>query len=290
MSEPADKRLVGLIGWPVEHSPSPAMHNAAFEALELDWEYVLLPVEPRKGRLVAAVEELRAMGFAGANVTVPHKESIMDHLDGTSAAARSIGAVNTIRITPAGALMGDNTDYLGFLADLRDHGVDPSGMDALVIGAGGSARAIVHALASSGARRIVILNRTPGRAEGLAESIRGRIRYTILETAPFPDGLTRSIESTRLVVNCTPIGLTDDPADARHFDNIDLGENHVVYDLVYTRATPLLARAARCGATAIAGLGMLVHQGALAFEIWTGLKPPIDLMRSAAVSSSGGQP
>jgi len=153
--------LVGVIGWPVSHSVSPAMHNAAFADIGLDWCYIPLPVptEPAE-RIGEALHGLRALGLRGANVTVPHKQSVMPHLDWLTPAAQAIGAVNTIRVEADGQLSGDNTDARGFVADLRDHGVDPAGKRALVLGAGGSARAIVFGLAEAGCVSITILNRS----------------------------------------------------------------------------------------------------------------------------------
>ena len=155
-----ETQLVGLIGWPVEHSVSPAMHNAAFDALGLRWRYTLLPTPP--GKVKAALAELRAQGYRGANVTVPHKRAVMPHLDEITGAARAIGAVNTI-VARAGRLIGHNTDGDGFLTALREAGFEPAGRPALVLGAGGAARAVVHALAQPGGT-VAIINRTAQRA------------------------------------------------------------------------------------------------------------------------------
>ena len=176
----ATTQLVGLIGWPVSHSVSPAMHNAAFAALGLDWAYVPLPVNPagRAGdaAVAAAVRGLAALGLRGANVTIPHKQAVMAAVDSLTPAAAAIGAVNTLVVGEEGTLIGDNTDAPGFVADLRAHGVEPAGGHGLVLGAGGSARAIVYGLAEAGAAAITVLNRTPERAQALALAAQGR-RY-----------------------------------------------------------------------------------------------------------------
>ena len=170
----AKTQLVGLIGYPVSHSVSPAMHNAAFDALGLDWRYVPLPVAP--GHVGDALRGVRALGLRGINVTVPHKQAVLECLDEMSGnspgatltdAARAIGAVNTIRVELDGSLLGDNTDARGFIADLREHGVDPAGRRALVVGAGGSARAVVYGLAEAGCAEIVVLNRTLSKGAGV---------------------------------------------------------------------------------------------------------------------------
>ena len=160
--------LVGLFGWPVSHSVSPAMHNAAFAELGMNWCYVPMPVSTELGeRIGEAARGLRAMGFRGANVTVPHKQNVMPYLDWLTPAAKAIGAVNTIIVEGDGSLTGDNTDAPGFIADLRAHHVDPRGKRIIVLGAGGSARAVVYGLAEAGAREIMLFNRTQERAEVL---------------------------------------------------------------------------------------------------------------------------
>ncbi len=164
--------LVGLIGWPVSHSVSPAMHNAAFAHLGLDWRYVPFPVAPEPAsRVGEAVLGLRALGLRGANVTVPHKQAVMAHLDRLTPAAQAIGAVNTILLDAEGALVGDNTDAPGFVADLREHGVEVPGRRVLVLGAGGSARAVAYGLAAAGASQITLVNRSVDRALALVAAL-----------------------------------------------------------------------------------------------------------------------
>jgi shikimate dehydrogenase len=274
--------LVGLIGWPVSHSRSPRIHEAAFAALELPGRYVLLPVEPE--RVGEAVRGLRALGFRGANVTVPHKQAVIPHLDHVTDTARTLDAVNTIWVDANGRLCGDNTDMAGFLTDLRDEEVNLAGRRALVLGAGGSARAVVHGLAQAGCARVTVLNRTRERAESLLARVQAA--GCELLAASFPDDVAEHAQAAELVVNCTSLGMTPHD-DALAWDpTVSFRPDQVVYDLVYTpRRTALLAKAAADGARALGGLGMLVRQGALAFERWTGQRAPVSVMMQAAEES-----
>lgn len=278
-------QLVGLIGWPVEHSVSPAMHNAAFEVLGLDWSYSLLPTPP--GSVEARLADLKAGGFQGANVTVPHKQAVMPYLDEIDDAAQAIGAVNTI-LVQGDRLIGCNTDAGGLLNALRDAGFEPSGRRALVLGAGGAARAVVYALARSGAP-VVLHNRTASRAEKLAHSM--------LEVDPqasvtwVADGASLAdlpLDSFDLLVNTTSVGMWPQIDACPWPETLPMPGRWTVNDLVYNPAqTRLLARAQAAGAATIGGLGMLVHQGALAFEMWTGQAPPAEVMRGAAERALG---
>ncbi|MGC9333775.1 MAG: shikimate dehydrogenase [Anaerolineae bacterium] len=273
-------KTVGLIGWPVEHSASPAMHNAAFERLGLDWLYVLLPAEP--GNLQAVVDALRQEPFRGANVTVPHKQAIMAYLDGVTEAVRGIGAVNTI-IADRGRLTGHNTDGDGFLAALREAGFEPAGRQALVLGAGGAARSVVCALASEGCA-VTIHNRSIARARQLVEEMQhlgleGPITWVQGEV-----GLARlDLGAFELLVNATSAGMWPRTDASPWPGGLVLPSHWTVFDLVYNPAeTRLLARARSAGAKAVGGLEMLVHQGALAFALWTGQDAPVEVMRAAA--------
>lgn len=271
-------RLVGVMGWPVGHSRSPLMHNAAFAALGLDWAYVPLPVQPE--HVGEAVRGLRALGFAGANVTVPHKQAVMPHLDELTAAARTVGAVNTIVVRQDGTLLGDTTDGVGFLRDLYEHDAEPGGR-ALVIGSGGAARAVTFALVEAGGT-VAVCARDVAKANDLCRTIADALPLATgrLSAHPFPTALATLAAGAHLIVNATSLGLhEDDPAP---WDlNVPFQSDQVVYDLIYHRPTAFLIRAAAYGASAINGLGMLVHQGAKAFELWTGYPAPIDVMRAA---------
>jgi shikimate dehydrogenase len=275
--------VVGLIGWPVSHSVSPPMHNAAFTALGLDWCYVPLPVptEPSE-RIGEAVRGLRALGLRGANVTIPHKQAVMPYLDQLSPAALAIGAVNTIRVGDDGTLVGDNTDAPGFIADLGDHSVDPAGQRVIVLGAGGSARAIVYGLAAAGASEIVIFNRSQEKATSLSGQMQALFPRCAVMTHS-QDQLALIAQRSQLIVNTTSLGMTPNVETTPWPDELSFQSQQVVYDLVYNpRQTRLLQKASADGARAIGGIGMLFWQGAIAFELWTGQKPPVDVMRGAA--------
>lgn len=278
-------QLVGVIGWPVSHSVSPAMHNAALADLGLDWCYVPIPVPTAPAaRIGEAVHGLRALGFRGANVTVPHKQAVMPHLDWLTPAAQAIGAVNTIRVEADGQLSGDNTDARGFIADLRDHGVDLAGTRALVLGAGGSARAIVYGLAEAGCLSIAIFNRTVEKAHDLAMEIRAIFPFCRFSGHEGFADLAVMASEADLVINCTSLGMTPNVEGLPWLEEVAFRPGQTVYDLVYNPPqTRLLQKAAADGAHAIGGLGMLIWQGAIAFERWTGELPSVDVMRQAAL-------
>jgi shikimate dehydrogenase len=256
---------LGVVGWPVAHSRSPQMHNAALRAVCLDgWRYQHLPIPPEL--FDDAVRALPAAGFAGVNVTIPHKEAALALADEATETARAIGAANTLTFAAGGAIRADNTDAPGLLAALGDR--RPA--TALVLGAGGSARAVVHALVGAGAA-VKVWNRTPERAIGLAEELGAE---AVVDVAP-----------ADLLVNCTAVGLGD---PSRTFKDLPLRADGVreyecVVDLVYRAGgTRLVHEARRHGSHAVDGLQILVSQGALSFEAWTGHEAPIDVMRRAA--------
>jgi shikimate dehydrogenase len=276
-------KLAFLLGYPVSHSASPAMHRAAFAATGVNGAYLPWAVVP--AHLPAAVEGLRSMeNLLGANVTVPHKEAIVPLLDGLTPEAEAIGAVNTL--TPGhGRLVGDNTDGAGFLAALQEElGCRPAGLTAAVLGAGGAARAVTLALAQAGAGRLVLANRTSTRAKELAEHIRcHHPRCEVTVQTLHPSWRVSQVPEIRLLVNTTSVGLH--PGDPPLFDYDSLRIQALVIDLIYRPAeTPLLRAARRRGCRAVNGLGMLVHQGALAFERWTGKPAPVQAMRDAVGS------
>jgi shikimate dehydrogenase len=288
-------RLAGVLGWPVSHSLSPRMHNAAYAALGLSWIYVPLPVPPE--RLGDAVRGVAALGFAGANVTVPHKAAVVPLMDELTPIAAAIGAVNTITVRPDGTLLGDNTDGGGLMRDLAEHGVEVGQRMAadrplrsekpdvtaplhhpvtaspchrvIVLGAGGAARAVVYALAQAGVE-LTIVNRTLDKAQALCQTMGAALPGAADRLhAALPQALPALAAEAELIVNTTSLGLhAGDPLpwDAA----IPFRRGQVVYDLIYNRPTELLALARAQGATAIAGLGMLIHQGALSAAQWTG--------------------
>lgn len=277
----ASTRIVGIFGDPVEHSLSPEMHNAAFRHLGLDWIYLAFHVRP--AGLKAATEAIRALGLAGVNVTIPHKEAILPFLDELTPEAEKIGAVNTV-IHHDGNLIGDNTDGAGFLKSIsQEAGVRPAGKRCLLVGAGGVARAIGCALADSGAASLVLTNRTQSRAEALASHLRNS--YPGLEVSVLPFDRRRIQEIcpvVDMVLNATPVGV--DASGEPVIPDTCLHPGMFVYDAVYHAATPLLMRAKTRGAQTLNGVGMLVYQGGLSFEKWTGRPAPVDVMRAAVLS------
>ena len=263
---------LGVIGWPVAHSRSPAMHNAALAAVGLeDWSYQRLPLPPEL--FMQTTRALGAAGFRGANVTIPHKHAALTLADSASAAAHAIGAANTLSFAADGTIAAENTDAPGLIAAMQH---PPRGLSALVLGAGGSARAAVWALLDAGAREVSVWNRTAARAEELALALGAR-------AVPRP-------EAADILVNCTAVGLlaTDGhqglPALNQLGLTLDLvGRYSYVIDLVYREGvTPLLLAAREQAVPTLDGLEILVAQGALSFELWTGRPAPIEIMRSAA--------
>jgi shikimate dehydrogenase len=264
------RQCAGVLGWPLDHTLSPVIHNAAFRSLGLDWSYYAWPVPPE--HLGDAVRGLRALGAAGANVTMPHKESVIEHLDDLEGDAAATRAVNTIQ-NLAGRLIGHNTDVSGFHDLLvQDIGFDISGASALVVGAGGAARAVVKALVDGGAS-VVVAARRPESAEQLRDV--GEVEVVAL------DDVVSAAEKVVLIVNATPVGMAgeEDP-----LPTVGFRSDQTVVDLVYRPPlTPLVERARAAGADAWGGLGMLVHQAAASFRIWTGREPPLDVMSAAAL-------
>jgi shikimate dehydrogenase len=275
-------RVYAILGDPVAHSLSPAMQNAAFAAAGLDAIYV--PFRVASAELATAVAGLRAAGVAGWNVTVPHKESMVSLVDELRPRARVCGAVNTVVRTRRG-LVGDNTDGAGFVAALAEARRSPRGIAVLLIGAGGSARGVAHALVAAGAAHVVIANRTRARAAALAAAL-GTRKATAA-------GLELLRERTalahfELIVNSTSTGLASlphgrAPADAlRGLPFEATRPDALCCDLVYgSRPSAFLRRARRAGRPTMDGAGMLLHQGALAFELWTGRPAPLAVMRRA---------
>ena len=268
--------VVGIIGWPVAHSLSPAIHNAAFAASGLDWAYVPLPVPPQG--LAAALAGLAPLGFRGVNVTMPHKTETADLIADLSEDARLLRAVNTV-VVRGDDLEGHNTDAPGFDRFLRrDAGLDPAGATALLFGAGGAARACALALARAGAARLTVAVRAEARAAQLVSTV-GALGVPVDVVGPTGvDGLAAD-----LVVNATPVGGPG--AEPAHPALPRLGAGVVVVDLLYDPPTTALRRRARdAGATAIGGLGHLLEQAALTFELWTGTPAPLDVMSAAALA------
>jgi len=267
----ATTRLAAVIGHPVRHSLSPVLHNAAFDALGLDWTYVAFDVAP--DRAGDALVGMRALGLDGLSVTMPHKEAVARAADRLSPTAERLGAVNTV-VRMGASLVGESTDGQGFLDALRaDQGFEPSGRRCLVVGNGGAARAVILALAEAGAAEVVVVGRSPERIRAAATVGGPRAR----------PGVVQDVREADLVVNATPVGMEGHPARSPVEPTL-LGPGQVVVDLVYHPAiTPFVAAARERGAVAVGGLGMLVHQAAHAFRLWTGQDPPLEVMSAAAV-------
>jgi shikimate dehydrogenase len=273
-------RAAGVIGTPIRHSLSPAIFNAAFAAAGLDWAY--LAFEVPEGAAGLALGGMRALGLDGLSVTMPHKAAVVDGLDELSADAEALGAVNCI--SRHGALLrGDNTDGPGLIDSLRlDDGIEVDGLRCAVVGAGGAGRAVARALAAAGAA-VVVVNRSREPAERAVELAGPAARIGRLEDVGEAD----------LVVNATPLGMgvvvtTAGEPEPLPVDPERLGDGQIVVDLVYHPAmTPLLAATRQRGLRGINGLGMLIHQAAHAFRLWTSEEPPLEAMSAAAVAALG---
>jgi len=274
-------RVCGVIGDPIEHTMSPVMQNAAFREAELDYIYTAFRV-PAQG-LKAAIDGMRALSIRGLNITIPHKVAVMPLLDKLDPLAERIGAVNTI-LNEEGTLTGYNTDAIGFRRAMVDKGTDPAGKNVLVIGAGGAARAIAFALAEDRAS-ITILNRQEEFewAEGIATRISDSYEVPVFAAVLNRQNLERFVPLSDIIVNATSLGMTPNsratpvPADL-------ICSGQLVFDIVYNPyETRLLREAKANGAKTLDGLEMLVWQGALAFQLWTGQSAPVDVMRQAAI-------
>jgi shikimate dehydrogenase len=273
-------RLFGILGDPVRHSLSPAMQNAAFEAAGMEACYVPIEVKPRD--LSAVLKALVAAGFGGVNVTIPHKERVIRYLDRLSPEARLIGAVNTV-VVEGRRLVGHNTDGKGFSEAFRRSkpGRLLQGRRLLVLGAGGAARAVVVQAASEGAGEIAVANRTPARAEKLIKGLWKRFPGVKFETVRLEGNPLRAqLDFSDVIVNTTSLGLN--PGDPSPVPGERLSDRHIVMDTIYSPPlTPLLKEAQEAGAEIVYGLGMLLWQGAFAFELWTGKAAPVSIMEEA---------
>jgi shikimate dehydrogenase len=276
----------GILGWPVEHSRSPAMHSAAFRARGLEANYACFPVHPDD--VADAVRGLKALGVRGANVTVPHKETVIRYLDAVTPEARAIGAVNTI-VREIDRLVGHNTDAPGLARSLDDAGVELDGARVLVLGAGGASRASVVGLAGRGASRIVVAARRLDQAERLVAELEAICPRTVLTAIELSrEQLASELRETTLLVQSTSATLASSPDAAGFAASLAIElmpASATVVDLVYRPlVTTVLARATERGLKVVDGLGMLLHQGALAFELWTHMPAPLEVMRAALQS------
>ncbi|MEA1993442.1 MAG: shikimate dehydrogenase [Euryarchaeota archaeon] len=276
------KRLV-VIGDPIGHSLSPLIHNAALRAMGLEKEYRYEKLRIPPDKLSEFVHSVRRAEFVGVNVTLPHKEMIIRYLDGLTDEASSIGAVNTV-YRDGKEVIGHNTDGEGFLASLRENGVDPTGKRVAVLGAGGAAKAVAMSLAVHEKCKLFILNRTVEKAESLAKEIK-RNTGKQAEVSELKN-VKRYIKKIDLLVNCTSLGMEGDLEDESPVSS-GLSNGMTVVDLVYSpKKTKLLKEAETKGCRTVKGTDMLIYQAAAAFKLWTGRKPPLKAMRKAMEGSN----
>jgi shikimate dehydrogenase len=279
MSITGAAKLAGIIGWPVAHSRSPVLHGYWLRHYGIDGAYVPMAVKPENLR--RALQTLPLLGFAGCNLTIPHKEEALRAVDSYEPSAKRAGGVNTIVIDARGQIIGSSTDGYGFIAALRAAApsFDPSQAPSVVLGAGGAARAIVAALLDHGAREVRLVNRTPERAAKLAKALGGEVRGVLWEKR------AEALVGAGLLVNATSLGMEGQPALELPLDA--LPTEAIVNDIVYVPLeTPLLAAARARGNLCVDGLGMLLHQAAPGFEVWFGVKPEIgDGLRQAILAT-----
>jgi len=278
-------KLVGVIGFPVEHSLSPPMHNAAFAQLGLDWAYVAYRVEPQ--RLAEAIRGLVALGLVGLNVTIPHKQAAAELVDELDPAARALGSVNTIH-NVEGRLRGHSTDGPGFVRSVEETGATLPGKVVTLIGAGGSARAVAHALVSAGVAELTLAARRPEKAEEVAALVTEHTGRPVGVVDLASPAARETVLRSDLVIDSTSVGMHPN-VEVPPVVPVDwLRPGQLVCDLTYNPRETCLLRAARAaGAEALDGTGMLVHQGAIAFEIWTGIEAPVETMRRALLAALG---
>jgi len=277
--------LVGVIGYPIEHSLSPPMHNAAFRALGMDWAYVAFRVEPMQ--VEAAIRGIVALGMVGTNVTIPHKEAAAVLVDEVDDVAQALGSVNTIHNVD-GLLRGYSTDGPGFVRSVEETGVALSGKAVALIGAGGSARAVAYALAKAGVGPLTIAARRPHKAEEVAATVERQAKRSVAAVDLVSDAAREAVQAADVVVDTTSVGMYPNTDVSPVLPPEWLRSGQLVCDLTYNPRDTVLLQAARSrGASTLDGTGMLVHQGAIAFEIWTGQKAPVEVMRQALVRALG---
>ena len=271
-------KIVGVFGYPIKHTASPVMHNAAFEALHLNWVY--LPFEVNPQNLAQAVRGLIPLGIQGVNLTIPHKREVLPFLDKLSEEAEFVGAVNTI-VIEGGVLVGYDTDGKGIVNALKEEDVPVKDASILILGAGGAAWGVTRELFKEGARKVKVANRTISRAENLKKRVKKYLPHAKIEILPLQSSsLKEALREADLLINATSVGMH--ASDPLLVDSKWLREIKAVYDMIYNPTDTLLLRTAReKGIKAMNGLGMLLHQGAVSFRLWTGVEPPLEVMRKA---------
>ena len=276
----AKTQKVGLLGWPLGHSLSPAMHNAAFAVSGLDYVYLPLPTPPEL--LPQAVAGFKALGFVGVNVTIPHKIAIMDYLDEIDSSAKLVGAVNTI-IIKEDRLIGYNTDAGGYIRSLEQAGITVAGKSAVILGAGGAARAVVAGFVGANIASITIGARDKSKADGIAQLFSGSI--PVNGVAWDSNEFATALAKANIVVNATPLGMYPAIVSQPPVLWDILPQSAVISDLVYNPlVTSFMDEGIRRGHTVVGGESMLFEQGAMAFELWTGCKAPTQIMRQALLA------
>jgi shikimate dehydrogenase len=273
-------KICGVIGDPIEHTLSPIMHNAAFNALKLDYAFLAFKVKPAE--VGNAVNGMRALGIVGLNVTMPHKSAVINYLDEVEQAAKATGSVNTI-LNKDGKLFGFNTDGIGALKALKENGVAPKGRKVLLLGAGGAARAIAYTMAKE-ADELVVLNRTVKPAEELANLLKGTLNKKVVAGSLSPSTIKQNLQDSDILVNATSVGMKPNANQspvAPEWLKTDLAVMDIVYNPVETK---LVKDAKVAGAKVVSGVEMLIYQGAASFEIWTGKSAPVQVMKKAALN------
>ncbi len=273
-------RVCGVIGYPIEHTLSPLMHNAAFEAVGLDYVFLAFKVKP--SRVEDAVNGLRALNIRGLNVTMPHKSRVMAHLDRIDLSAQIIDSVNTI-LNKENLLFGFNTDGVGALKALKENGVELKGRKVLLLGAGGAARAIAYTMAKE-ADELAVLNRTVKQAQSLSKLLEKSFNKKIVAGSLSPSDIQKNLQDSDILINATSVGMKPHPDESPVVAKL-LRPNLAVLDIVYNPLETKLAKDAKAaGAKVVSGVEMLIYQGAASFEIWTGKSAPVEVMRKAALN------
>jgi shikimate dehydrogenase len=273
-------RVCGVIGDPIEHSLSPIMHNAAFQALQLDYVFLAFKVKPAE--VENAVNGMRALNIRGLNVTMPHKSTVMNYLDRTDLSAQIVNSVNTI-LNKESKLFGFNTDGIGALKALKENGVEPKGRKVLLLGAGGAARAIAYTMAKE-ADELAVLNRTMKEAQALAKLLEKAANKKIVAGSLSPVEIQHNLQDSDILINATSIGMkpkADESLVAPKLLRPDLSVMDIVYNPIETK---LAKDAKAAGAKVISGVEMLIYQGAASFELWTGKSAPVEVMRQAVLN------
>jgi len=269
-------KIIGVFGYPVKHSLSPVFQNAAFEYLGLD--YIYIPVEVSPENLGKAIEGIKALNFVGVNLTIPHKKAVIQYIDEIDEKARIIESVNTL-VNKDGWLKGYSTDGYGFIRSLKEEkGIDISGKNVFILGAGGSAYAITGASIKEGVSKIYICNRTGEKAELLKNTLSKRLQFQNILVVPFEERNDKKYwKDIDLIVNTTSVGMKE--GESSLIDEKNIVSVRLVYDLVYNRKTELIQLAEKNGIPHMDGILMLIYQGAVSFELWTGMKAPIEIMK-----------